>query len=326
MTARRRESATFASIPLRGVSLPLGAAPYAFPAREALCACAVASFPEVVLGAAGAAEARGDHARALRERAGNRARRGRARARPRRGRRSFFPGGARDDRFLGCLTKRFRFDIRRVCCCVARGRVARVRPRVSQVEGARCRRAGARADARRRRDGNLPGRACGANARAEDFPEGSAASIAAGSPTTRASSAGRSAVVWAGRRRALRPRAARARASRATKPPTPPIRRRFPVETAAESPDDGAARRVEAREAARARRLAAYAARRAAAMATEPSRLLARPNVRGGLRKRGDHARAPRRSGVLPRTKTRFRQTRAPGVDAAPWARASARP
>ena len=63
------ESATFASILSTRCEPPeaRGEAPYAFPAREALCAYAVASFPEVVLGAAGAAEARGDHARALKE-------------------------------------------------------------------------------------------------------------------------------------------------------------------------------------------------------------------------------------------------------------------
>ena len=123
-------------------------------------------------------------------------------------------------------------------------------------------------------------RACGANARAEDFPEGSDArsilvALADDARVLRGKVrglAGQEGVERFDRaRRAARARVARdeaADAADAVDSAAVPGR-----ETAAESPGTTrAARRVEAREAARASRLAAYAARRAASdAATEIS-------------------------------------------------------
>ena len=292
-----RESATFAAIlsprcEPRGVEArreteaeanPVygSEAPYAFPAREALCAYAVASFPEVVLGAAGAAEARGDHARALKESARETARAADALARALAGEEVSSPETTRattatDSSVFAehsprVLLRRF----------AAEWRVyARAFQRWKARDAAALERELTRAAVEMETSAR---RACGANARAEDFPEGSDArailvALADDARVLRGKVrglAGQEGVERFDRaRRAARVRVARDEAAEAADAADAADSAAVPGrETAAEPPGTTrAARRVEAREAARASRLAAYAARRAASdEATEPS-------------------------------------------------------
>ena len=299
-----RESATFAAIlsprcEPRGVEArreteaeanPVygSEAPYAFPAREALCAYAVASFPEVVLGAAGAAEARGDHARALKESARETARAADALARALAGEEVSSPETTRattatdsDSTFVSKtvpMQHSPRVLLRRFA---AEWRVyARAFQRWKARDAAALERELTRAAVEMETSAR---RACGANARAEDFPEGSDArailvALADDARVLRGKVrglAGQEGVERFDRaRRAARVRVARDEAAEAADAADAADSAAVPGrETAAEPPGTTrAARRVEAREAARASRLAAYAARRAASdEATEPS-------------------------------------------------------
>ena len=279
------ESATFASILSTRCEPPeaRGEAPYAFPAREALCAYAVASFPEVVLGAAGAAEARGDHARALKESARETARAADALARALAGEEeASSPETTRattDSSDASLKTVPIRHSPRVLLRRFAEEwrAYARAFQRWKARDAAALERELTRAAVEMETSAR---RACGANARAEDFPEGSDArsilvALADDARVLRGKVrglAGQEGVERFDRaRRAARARVARdeaADAADAVDSAAVPGR-----ETAAESPGTTrAARRVEAREAARASRLAAYAARRAASdAATEIS-------------------------------------------------------
>ena len=279
------ESATFASILSTRCEPPeaRGEAPYAFPAREALCAYAVASFPEVVLGAAGAAEARGDHARALKESARETARAADALARALAGEEeASSPETTRatiDSSDASLKTVPIRHSPRVLLRRFAEEwrAYARAFQRWKARDAAALERELTRAAVEMETSAR---RACGANARAEDFPEGSDArsilvALADDARVLRGKVrglAGQEGVERFDRaRRAARARVARdeaADAADAADSAAVPGR-----ETAAESPGTTrAARRVEAREAARASRLAAYAARRAASdAATEIS-------------------------------------------------------
>lgn len=277
----RRETEAEANPGSENKSEKTSEAPYAFPAREALCAYAVASFPEVVLGAAGAAEARGDHARALKESARETARAADALARALAGEEVSSPETTRattatDSSVFAehsprVLLRRF----------AAEWRVyARAFQRWKARDAAALERELTRAAVEMETSAR---RACGANARAEDFPEGSDArailvALADDARVLRGKVrglAGQEGVERFDRaRRAARVRVARDEAAEAADAADAADSAAVPGrETAAEPPGTTrAARRVEAREAARASRLAAYAARRAASdEATEPS-------------------------------------------------------
>ena len=262
-------------------------APYAFPAREALCAYAVASFPEVVLGAAGAAEARGDYARALKESARETARAADALARALAGEEVSSPETTRATTATDSsvsktvpiqhsprvLLRRFAAEWRVYACAFQRWKARDAAALERELT-----RAAVEMETSARR-------ACGANARAEDFPEGSDArailvALADDARVLRGKVrglAGQEGVERFDRaRRAARVRVARDEAAEAADAADAADSAAVPgsrSQTAAEPPGTTrAARRVEAREAARASRLAAYAARRAASdEATEPS-------------------------------------------------------
>ena len=323
-----RESATFASIlSSRCEPPPRGEAPYAFPAREALCAYAVASFPEVVLGAAGAAEARGDHARALKESARETARAADALARALAGEEE-----ASSPETTLATTDSSDASLKTV--------PIRHLPRVLLRRFAEEWRAYARAFHRwKARDAaalereltraavemeTSARRACGANARAEDFPEGSDArsilvALADDARVLRGKVRGLSGQEGVERfdraRRAARASVARDDAADAADSAAVPGR-----ETAAESPGTTrAARRVEAREAARASRLAAYAARRAASdEATEPSESSSRARTSAEAYENEAimHELLVDPEWRLPANENAFSANAAPGVDA----------
>ena len=232
-----RESATFASIlSSRCEPPPRGEAPYAFPAREALCAYAVASFPEVVLGAAGAAEARGDHARALKESARETARAADALARALAGEEEASSPettlATTDSSDASLKTVPIRHSPRVLLRRFAEEwrAYARAFHRWKARDAAALERELTRAAVEMETSAR---RACGRERASGRFPGGIRRALNSRGARRRRARPPREGPrsVWAGRRRALRPRAraARARASRATKPPTPPIRRRFPV-------------------------------------------------------------------------------------------------
>jgi hypothetical protein len=288
----KRESATFAAILSarrdeddEKVTVTQPQKGYAFPAKEVLCAYVVVSFPEVVLGAAGASEARGPHARALQE-------------------------SARETICaLETLACAFAFTETDTCVsnvCHANGSLNRSlnegddsSKRVLMRRFAEEWRAYAGALRRwKARDASVlereliravcemetsARRACGSSSRAEDFPEGSDAraildalendarvlrgkvrGLTGPEGVERFDRARRDA-----RRDVARDEAAEDKNADATAPSVPGSETADPSSSTSSSSATRAARRVEAREAARAARLAAYAARRAASDAND---------------------------------------------------------
>jgi hypothetical protein len=288
----KRESATFAAILSarqdseddEKVTVTQTQKGYAFPAKEVFCAYVVVSFPEVVLGAAGASEARGEHARALK-----------ASARETicaletlacafaftetdtcapnvcHANGSELNHSLNDDSSKRVLMRRFAEEWR-----LYAGALRRWKARDASVLERELIRAVCEMETSARR-------ACGSSSRVEDFPEGSDAraildalendarvlrgkvrGLTGPEGVERFDRARRDA-----RRDVARDEAAEDTNADATAPSVPGSETADPSSSTSSSSATRAARRVEAREAARAARLAAYAARRAASDAND---------------------------------------------------------
>lgn len=270
-----RETATFAAIlspkrscegePVSKTERDATVASEAFPARELLCAYAVVSFPEVVLGAAGASEACGKHARALRESARETTRAADALARALTGttRTSGTDENVSDAKEISApvspraALRRFAEEWHAYASAFERWKARDARALERELT-----RAAVEMETSARR-------ACGAAARAEDFPEGSDAraileALAEDACVLRGKVRGLTGVRGVERfNRAVRA----ARTEQLTRDDAAETEKAVSGRGAAAelSGATRAARRVEARKAARASRLAAYAARRAKA-------------------------------------------------------------
>ena len=289
----KRESATFAAILSarqdseddEKVTVTRTQKGYAFPAKEVLCAYVVVSFPEVVLGAAGASELSGEHARALKASARETicALETLACAFAFTETDTCAPNASHVNGSLNhslndsssskrVLMRRFAEEWR-----LYAGALRRWKARDASVLERELIRAVCEMETSARR-------ACGSSSRVEDFPEGSDAraildALENDARVLRGKVRGLTGPEGVERfdraRRDARRDVARDeeliedKNADATAPSVPGSETADPSSSTSSSAATRAARRVEAREAARAARLAAYAARRAASDAND---------------------------------------------------------